>query len=59
MPAYVRLNFQAMTEVEISSGSAKMNAITIVSVYFGDLPNELVELIAKGMQLRMNGLINL
>jgi hypothetical protein len=38
LPAYVRLSFQGVTSVEIANACAKMDAIIIISVYFGDLP---------------------
>lgn len=35
-----------------------MNAILVISIYFGDLPNELVDELEKNMVIKVNNLIN-
>lgn len=47
-----------ITELEITSGSAKMNGNLVISVYFGDLPKELVDDLENNMAIKVNNLIS-
>lgn len=58
LPAYVRLGTHGIADINISNGSASMIAILLVSIYFGDLPQELVEDLEKLLMIRVNNQIN-
>lgn len=58
LPAYVRMTYQGITSLEVSTSSARMNAIIVISVYFGDLPDELVDELENSMSIKINNLFS-
>lgn len=57
LPAYVRMTYQGVTGLDLATSSASMNALFVISIYFGDLPNELVDELEKNMKIKVNNLI--
>lgn len=54
LPAFMKVEYQAITNLMLDISVAEISTVLTVQVYYGDLPSEFVDQLAESIQLRIS-----